>query len=65
MPVHSDKPEDPERTEWYAKLAKNLAQKVHKHLTAITKAKVDFPSDYTAETREILIEQFKAVSSKH
>lgn len=59
FPVHSDKPEDPERTEWYAKLAKNLAQKVHKHLTAITKVKVDFPTDYKAETREKLVEGFK------
>jgi hypothetical protein len=55
---HSDKPEDPKRTEWYAKMAIRIAQKAHAHLQDLTGEKVDFPKEYTEETRQALKKAF-------
>jgi hypothetical protein len=53
--------DDPKRAEAFARVAPRLAQTVHKHLEALTRAKVAFPAKYDEAGRNKLIEAF----SKH
>jgi hypothetical protein len=45
--------------DWYAGMAKRIAEKTHKHLQELTGTKVDFPKTYNEETRAALKEAFE------
>jgi len=45
--------------DWYAAMAKRIAEKAHKHLQELTGTKVDFPKDYNEETRAALRKAFE------
>ncbi len=50
--------DDPKRAESFARVAPQLARTVHKHLEALTRAKVAFPAKYDEDGRNKMIEAF-------
>ncbi|MCB9892903.1 MAG: hypothetical protein H6839_00470 [Planctomycetes bacterium] len=51
--------EDAKQIEWYAGMARRIAEKAHAHLQELTGKKVDFPKDYNEQTRADLRKAFE------
>ena len=50
---------DQKQIDWYAPMAKRIAERAHKYLQELTGTKVDFPKDYNEETRAALKKAFE------